>query len=258
MKITWYGTASLSIETALSKILIDPFLTPRGSENRTSLQDFAGYDTILLTHGHLDHIQSIPKILEGNEAVVFCTATPAETLERKGVPGERIMEIQPGIQLAFRDIRVTVLKGKHIQYDRKLVEKTFLSWRMLRYAYRIPSMFFQNRAFRENGETVTYLLEAAGKSVLILGSMGLDEEEEYPEKVDILVLPFQGMLDPSLPAAAVIDRIRPGMVMLDHFDDAFPPFSKTVDTRSLKKLLDKRDPDLCVVKPKAGKTYCLD
>lgn len=88
VKITWYGTASLSVETETSGILIDPFLTLRGSENHSTMEDFKSFDTILLTHGHVDHLVSIPKIMKQNEeSVVFCTETPAETLEKKGRSG---------------------------------------------------------------------------------------------------------------------------------------------------------------------------
>ena len=31
----------------------------------------------------------------------------------------------------------------------------------------------------------------------------------------------------------VIDRLKPGSVLLDHFDDAFPPGSSAVDTSDI-------------------------
>lgn len=55
----------------------------------------------------------------------------------------------------------------------------------------------------------------------------------------------------------LIDRIRPKAIILDHFDNAFPPGSSTVDTRSLKRALAKNYPDLPVVKPKIRKSIWI-
>lgn len=258
IEITWYGTASLSVKTEASKVLIDPFLTLWGSENHSSMADFAGYDNILLTHGHVDHIYSIPKLMKKNEeAAVFCTETPAEVLEKKGVPGERVMLIKPGNRMKFGDIQVRVLKGKHIQFDKELRLHTLVNLRMIRYVYNVPLLMVQNHICREEGETVAYLLEAHGKTILVLGSLGLSQEEAYPQEPDILVLPYQGATDLVSPALELIDRIKPKAVILDHFDNAFPPVSSTVDTRRLKRALSKRYPALPVVKPKAGKSVIL-
>jgi L-ascorbate metabolism protein UlaG (beta-lactamase superfamily) len=252
IKLTWYGTASLSLETGTTRILIDPFLTLRGSEHRTSVTDFET-DMILLTHGHVDHISSIPEIMSRNEeSVVFCTETPAATLEKKGVPGERIMCIQPGISFAWGDIRVHILKGRHIRFDRKLVRHTLINLRMVRYVYNVPFLLRQNRICQEHGETVAYLLEAGGRTILILGSLGLDEQEVYPAEPDLLVLPYQGATNLIPPALVVIDRIRPRAVMLDHFDDAFPPVSASIDTKSLFQVLNEKYPDMKIIKPEAG------
>ena len=46
----------------------------------------------------------------------------------------------------------------------------------------------------------------------------------------------------------------PERIILDHFDDAFPPVSESVDTRGFKKLMDREYPGIRVVKPTAGKT----
>ena len=50
---------------------------------------------------------------------------------------------------------------------------------------------------------------------------------------------------------------RHSRILLDHFDDAFPPVSEHVDTRRFKKLMDEEYPQIKVVKPTAGKTVVL-
>ena len=83
--------------------------------------------------------------------------------------------------------------------------------------------------------------------------MGLDPDTLYPEDIDLLVLPYQGTSLPVSTALSILERLHPRAVLLDHFDDAFPPITRTVDTRPLKKALEKKYPNIKVVKPIAGK-----
>lgn len=257
MKITWFGTASLLIENEGDRILIDPFLPLRGSENHPSLLDYQKEDSILITHGHIDHLGSIPKILRNSEATVYCSALPASTLEKKKTDSDQIVIIRPGDILYFGGIKVTPLPGKHIQFDSKLIRHTFLNIRILRYFSNFLSLLFRNHTYAEGNETLTYLIETGGKKVLLLGSLALQEETEYPKYVDMLILPYQGATDLVSAALSIIARIEPRTVLLDHFDDAFPPVSAHIDTRPLKKALEEHYPELPVVKPTAGKAVTL-
>ena len=133
MKKTWFGTASLLIKNEEDRILIDPFLPLKGSENHPSLLDYQKEDSILVTHGHIDHLGSIPQILRNSEATVYCSALPASTLEKKRADSDQIVIIRPGDVLNFGEITVTPLPGKHIKFDAKLIRHTFLNLRILRY-----------------------------------------------------------------------------------------------------------------------------
>lgn len=64
LNITWMGTASVKLETEQTKVLIDPFVELPGAENPNTVDDFLGADAILITHGHIDHLSSLPDILE--------------------------------------------------------------------------------------------------------------------------------------------------------------------------------------------------
>lgn len=257
MNITWFGTASLLIENEKDRILIDPFLPLRGAENHPSLSAYQKEDSILITHGHIDHLGSIPLILYDSDATVYCSKTPAATLERKGADSDGIVIIRPEDELLFGSLKVRVLSGKHIRFDARLIRHTFLNFRLLRYFSNFLSLLIKNFTYPEKGETLAFQIDSKDKRVLVLGSLNLKENTAYPEHVDILVLPYQGTSDLIPPALSVIDKIKPKAVFLDHFDDAFPPISRHIDTKPLKRVLAKRYPDLPVIKPTAGKTVTL-
>ena len=252
MKITWYGTASIGLQSGRERILFDPFVTLHGAENKTSVHDFSNYRTIFLTHGHLDHLASIPQIVKKRNTKIYCTPVPAGTLRRKGVSPEKLHTIKPGKTIQAGGIRLTVLPGKHVTFDTKLVLETMLSPRMLRYAYNIPYLYFQNKSCQEKHETVSYLIEAEGKRILLLGSMGVDM---YPVDVDLLILPYQGMSNLICQASEIVTRVQPKTIFLDHFDNAFPPLSQHIDTEPFTAHMNKAFPQIKVFCPTAKVLY---
>ena len=242
MKITWFGTASLAVETAAGRLLADPFFPMKGSPTRVARDAYRGYQSILVTHGHFDHILSLPAILRESGATVWCTETPYRTLQAMDVPEDNLRLIAPGDAFEREGMRVTVYRSRHVEYDARLLRRTFLNPRMLRHAGNLPLIASVFRAMPENGETVAYHIEAEGRSLMILGSLNLAEGVDYPAGMDLLALPYQGTSDLLTPGLHIVERLRPRAVLLDHFDDAFPPISSAVDTSDIQQALSGRLP----------------
>ena len=87
--------------------------------------------------------------------------------------------------------------------------------------------------------------------------MALDEKTEYPQGTDLLILPYQGKRRPEKAACEIVEKLKPKRILLDHFDDAFPPVSREEDTRPFYRMLSSRFPQIQAVKPKAGKPVRL-
>lgn len=257
IKITWMGTATFLLEAAGERILFDPFVQIRGGENPGDIDDFLKEDTLFITHGHFDHLCRVPQLLEEGEGTVFCTAQPARTLEQFTDETDRVVQIRVGDTLPLGDIRIRVLKGAHIAFQMKRIFDTMTPWRVLRYWRNMPFLLWANHVFKDGGETVAFSIQAAGKTILLLGSLALDEQEEYPRQADLLILPYSGNNNLVEEADKIIERLRPRRILLSHFDDAFPPMSRSVDTRELKRMLDRKWPDIQAVKPAYGKSIIL-
>ncbi|MDO4484166.1 MAG: MBL fold metallo-hydrolase [Clostridia bacterium] len=249
MNITWFGTASVAIETAHSRILFDPFIPFPGSEVTTTAKDFDGYDHIFVTHGHVDHIASIPALVKGRAVTIHCTETPADTLIKKGVSADSIHRIKPNDTITVGDMELQVLQGRHIRFDLALIAKTLLSTRVIRHAGNIPGFLRENAVCKENGEIVCYAIRAEGKTLLLMGSLGFDPSAAYPGDADWLILPFQGASDLVTPAAGIIGTLKPRNILLDHFDDTFPPVSSHVPLEGIKAWLKEHHPEMGMVVP---------
>ena len=149
------------------------------------------------------------------------------------------------------------MEGKHAKPGKSQVFQKLFSRRFLQYFRNALALAYLNPKFPEGGQTLMYEVHAEGKCVQVMGTLGLQEDQEYPQGADLLILPFQGSEFLEAVALEVVERLQPKRILLDHFDDAFPPVSEHVDTRRFKKLMDEEYPQIKVVKPTAGKTVVL-
>ena len=190
-----------------------------------------------MTHGHFDHIIQIPAVYAGGSAAIHATATPCRTMKERGMSEKQLDVISPGWRYNAGSISVRAYHGRHCRFDSLLVIKTafrYLRPGNLRHGLRLLQC---NMDYPENGEILFYELECGGKRLQIMGSMGLDPDEEYPTGADLLVLPYQGKSDPAEYAASLVGRLKPKAVLLDHYDDSFPPMTALVDTSEFEKLM---------------------
>ncbi len=259
MKITWMGTACFGLESGEDRILFDPFIELEGGSYGADPQEMISYDTIFVTHCHFDHLFTAEELLEqtDGDVSVFCTRQCCETLEGFLEDQSNVVQIDIGRSYQIGSIEIDVLKGRHIEFQKRHILDTMTLQRVLRYHGNLRFLFWANRVFKENGESVAFLVKAEGKKILILGSLAVDPEEAYPEGVDVLVLPYQGNNDLPARAREVLSRLRPRSVLLSHFDNAFPPMSRDVDLAPLKKMMKAEFPQIKVVKPTPGKKMQL-
>ncbi len=248
MKITWYGTATIGLDDGKTKLLFDPFVRMNKRIETTPVEGFAGFDAVLVTHGHLDHIYSIPALTQVDTTVpVYCTETPKATLQKRGVPEERIHLIAPGDTLQFGDFTVKVWPFRHIVFD-----PIYILTVVPKSALHLPRLFwlaYMNRKMPENREIVAYEITHGGKTIFLTGSFRDTPAVTYPENVDLLILANGGSVFVPEKTAGFLQKYQPKAVLVDHFDNAFPPVTRTVSVKRLQKRIAKDHPDMRFIVP---------
>jgi len=236
MEITWYGTASLILREENTSIAFDPFgglpihSIAHPPKALPCEQKLGSIEQVFVTHGHLDHIYHIPRLYRDTDVKVHCTAAPERTLIRHGFSPEKIQEISPGWNGQIGPFHITAYQGRHCVFDAPLLAHIFFSSKTFRHPAHLFHLLKLHLTYREKREILFYELTCHGLRIQIMGSMNLDPRTEYPTGADVLILPLQGRSDQDVYALELVKRLMPKSVLLDHYDNSFPPLSGDVDT----------------------------
>lgn len=236
MELDWLGTAGIILHSGDTAVAFDPFggIYPgdfRSPSGKLSIEEACrGVDGVLVTHGHIDHIYHIPRVFGGTSTPIYSTAAPRKTLARHGVDEAQLRLITPDWAGKIGSFSVRTYRSRHCRYDLALIMRTALSRRVFRHLIHLIALGLHIPLYRQGGEILFYEVESGDCRVQIMGSLNLDPDTVYPTGADVLVLPFQGRSDLSRWAFPLVRRLAPRAILLDHYDDSFPPLSDNVDT----------------------------
>lgn len=251
--ITWFGTASILIEVDGEKILFDPFFRMNKKLEKTDMSTFTDVDYIFNTHPHFDHLRDLPKILTKTNAKFYGTPTSYLRLETQGVDVDNKVEILcPHDEVKTAKTQIKTHRTFHVRNDVGIILKTAARILFLWEFKRAFKILKEHNNFRMGGDILAFEIRAENKTILLFGSAGFDERAKLPENVDILIWPYQGRLNMLKYSLPIIEAIKPKTVVLDHFDDAFPPITGKVDVKKFVEAMHKKHPEIAVIVPKYG------
>ncbi len=103
-KLTFHGHATVSIHTADSKLVIDPFFSD--NPHFVGSVDDIEADYILVTHGHYDHVADLIGLAERTGAMCIATFEIASFLESQGL-NTSPQHIGGGAHYSFGYVKLT-------------------------------------------------------------------------------------------------------------------------------------------------------
>lgn len=250
MKIKWFGTASLLIETDKYKLLFDPYLK---SMNKTlpdfPLDEIKDVDAIFISHPHFDHFSDIPTVTKYTNCPIYTNRRGIEIAKHLKYDMSRIREMHTDDVFEFGNSKITIYQGRHIVFDLKNVHQ------VIRRVFRgqlIGGIKIKraNRRFRSRLKDVnSFLITENKKSVFIMGSANIDKNIVYPKFMDLLVFPYQGRSNMLAYSYPLVKSFKPKQILVDHYDDAFPPVSKRMNVEEFKEKIESES-DISVIIPK--------
>ncbi len=105
-KITWFGHATLGLETAGFKLIIDPFFS--GNPAASTSADKVAADFILVSHGHGDHIGDTVAIAQRTDATVISNHEIVTWLGKQGVEKVHGQHLGGGFKYPFGYLKLTL------------------------------------------------------------------------------------------------------------------------------------------------------
>ena len=232
MKIAWYGTATLMLACGDTRILIDPYVRQYDKKQTPVPVDaLSAADAVLITHPHLDHFADIGAFLEAGAKEVYVSENGIRHAAAQGIPVGEMHPLAAGDVFRVGELTVRAYQSRHCRFDLWTVLSVALSPRTYLHAGDAIALLRETKHWKITDDIFAFEISGGGKRVVVLGSAGMDEGTEYPKNADLLVFPYQGRAGMHRYMKRFLQCFRPKAVMLDHFDDAFPPLTHTIGTR---------------------------
>ena len=276
IKFTWLGTASLILELNGTKLLFDPFFernersTPVLKTKREDLQDI---NAIFMSHGHFDHCTDAGWYAENLNIPVYCSETAKDNIikwaggkiiEDRSYPisekGENnIKSINDFDRIKVNDnVEVEAIKSKHVRFDAETIWARMKSkefWKEAR------SMLVYGSGF-PMGKVFGYCVFYKELKFVFFGSLCLkypDVLEKYGN-CDVFFPPLAGNSKKHLAkkGGKLVDILNPKIVVPIHWDNFFPPISRTENLEPFFKYVEKNHPNTSVIMPVIDKTTELN
>ena len=105
-KLTWYGHATLGLETSGYKLVIDPFFS--GNPVASTTADTVAADFLLVSHGHGDHVGDAVAIAKRTGAMIISNHEIAGWFEGKGVENTHGQHLGGGYKHPFGYLKLTL------------------------------------------------------------------------------------------------------------------------------------------------------
>ncbi len=256
MRIKWYGTASLLLESGGTRLLIDPYLKQLNPNlYRIPMEEAQSAEAIFITHPHLDHFGDIAAFTEHTVIPVFVSENGISHAEKLKQNTDGMISCSVNEEIKIGPFVIHTYQSRHCVFDIATVLRVALAPRTWLHPVKSLKLCRHALQYKLQGDVYGFHISDGEKSVFILGSAGMEENVSYPQGADLLVFPYQGRSRMHKYMVKFLEAFRPKKVMADHFDDAFPPLTHRENTDKFAPAVKKVLPDAEAIVPQEGEWY---
>ena len=219
--LRWIGHSAFTLAADDKLLAIDPFIT--GNPSATISADDISPTTILVTHGHDDHVGDAPALAQRTGAPVIAIVEVAGLIAKLGAP----TTLDPNY-------------GGTVQFDGGSVKLT-PAWHTSTHSSSGPVGQPAGMVVRFGGKTIYF----AGDTCLFLDMQLIGDEE-----LDVAVIPIGGhyTMDP-IDAVRAVKFLRPRFVVPCHYN-TFPALQQ--DAEAFKKNVEEATATKAIVLEPGG------
>ena len=219
--LRWIGHSAFTLAADDKLLAIDPFIT--GNPSATIAVDDLNPTTILVTHGHDDHVGDAPALAQRTGAPVIAIVEVAGLIAKLGAP----TTLDPNY-------------GGTVQFDGGSVKLT-PAWHTSTHSSSGPVGQPAGMVVRFGGKTIYF----AGDTCLFLDMQLIGDEE-----LDVAVIPIGGhyTMDP-IDAVRAVKFLRPRFVVPCHYN-TFPALQQ--DAEAFKKNVEEATATKAIVLEPGG------
>lgn len=239
VRLRWLGTNSWEFSTETATVLIDPWVsrfptgayTPEGADPETEIEvhedvvdeHLPKADTILVTHGHWDHIADVPYLAAKTGATVLGTETHLNLLRAMGAPEAQLSQVVGGELYQFKGYTVEVFRSSHSAggEHKRITFGGTLPGKPPKRPERIKDLV--------EGGSLTYLVDFGGVSFFNAGSANFHEREIDGIRPTVLFLQPGGGHTPDYVERLLEATGYPPYVVATHWDDFDKPLTEPAD-----------------------------
>lgn len=241
MRIKWFGTASLLIEGGGTSVLVDPFLKKYNKKLPPfPIEEANSANAVLITHPHFDHFMDIGAFSGGKK--VYVSLNGIAHARDFGISTDSMVPFSAGETIRIGALTVKTFQSRHCKFDIFTVLSVALNPKTyFRFSSGVEILRLTKK-FKIQEDIFALEISHEDKKVMILGSAGKDEGTSYPKGADLFVFPYQGRTRMHRYLRDFLRVFEPKAVMIDHFDNSFPPLTHTVKTKKFVPAVKKELP----------------
>ncbi len=197
MKVTFLGHACFIIEVGGSRLLFDPFISSNPFAKNINIDDIK-VDYILVSHGHVDHVQDLERIYNNQEKVTLISTIEIANWYKNNKGFTRLHPMSPGGKWKFDFGIVNVVSECH---SSSLPDGTYA------------------------GIPLGFVIESENKTFYFAGDTGLHQNMKQIadfHKVDFALFPIGGNFTMDIDQAVIAaDYVKTKKIIGMHYDTDF-------------------------------------